>query len=90
MKEHIPLKYECLDKYGTILLKCQDKEVKQLLVQMFDLITYQMEQIRDQRMEVVALKHKAAWTHYDRPLDQYDPEQRKYIDKPPKSGNMSC
>jgi hypothetical protein len=90
MKEHIPLKYECLDRFQDIVKNCADNNAAKLLIEMFDLIRYQMKQIQDQRMEIIGLKHKEAWKHYDRPLDQYDSEQRKYIDKPPKSGNMSC
>ena len=90
MKYNIPLKYECLDRYPEVLSRCNDDETKQLLIEMFDLIRYQMEQMKDQRMEIIAFKHQKAWTHYDRPIDQYDTEQRKYVDKPPKSGNMSC
>lgn len=90
MKEHIPLKYECLDRYPEILSKCNDDETKLLLTQMFDLIRYQMHQITDQRMTIVGLKHKEAWKHYDRPLDEYDAQNRTYVDKPSKSGNMSC
>lgn len=90
MKEHIPLKYECLNRYQEILSKCTDNSTKQLLIEMFDLIRYQMREIQDQRMIIIAQKHQESWTHYDRPLDQYDITQRKYIDKPSKSGNMSC
>lgn len=90
MKEHIPLKYECLDRFQDVVKQCKDDDAAKLLIEMFDLIRYQMDQIKDQRMEIIAFKHKKAWTHYDRPLDQYDTEQRKYVDKPAKSGNMSC
>lgn len=90
MKNKIYLKYECLDRYSDIISKCSDHDAKELLIEMFDLIRYQMDQIKNQRMEIIAFKHQKAWTHYDRPLDQYDTEQRKYVDKPPKSGNMSC
>lgn len=90
MKEHIPLKYECLDRYPEILSNCKEDDTKLLLVQMFDLITYQMHQITDQRMTIVGLKHQDAWKHYDRPLEEYDIEKRAYVDKPSKSGNMSC
>ena len=90
MKEHIPLKYECLDRYPSVISKCSDNEIKQLLIEMFELIRYQMREIQDQRMTIIAQKHQESWTHYDRPLDQYDTAQRKYVDKPPKSGNMSC
>ena len=69
---------------------CTDQNIATLLIEMYDLIIYQMNEIRDQRMEIIAFKHKAAWKHYDRPMDQYDTEKRAYVDKPPKSGNMSC
>lgn len=87
---NIPLKYECLDRFPDIVKQCTDDSAAKLLIEMFDLIRYQMQQITDQRMEIIAFKHKRAWTHYDRSPDQYDTEQRKYVDKPAKSGNMSC
>ena len=90
MKEHIPLKYECLDRFTDIVKNCTDDPAAKLLIEMFDLIRYQMEEIKNQRIEIIAYKHQKAWTHYDRPLNEYDTEQRKYIDKPEKSGNMSC
>lgn len=90
MTKNITLKYNCLDKYQEVLSRCKDEEAKTLLVEMFDLIRYQMAQITDQRMEIIAFKHKKAWGHYDRPLDQYDVEKRKYIEKPEKSDNISC
>jgi hypothetical protein len=40
--------------------------------------------------KVIAYKHKAAWKHYDKSIENYDPNTRQYVDKPPKSGNMSC
>jgi hypothetical protein len=90
MKEHIPLKYECLDRFPDVVKKCKDDTAAKLLIEMFDLIRYQMEEIKNQRMEIIAYKHKNAWTHYDRPLNEYDTEKRKYVDRPAKSGNMSC
>lgn len=88
MTKHLQLKYNCLDKYSEVLAKCENEEVKLLLVEMFDLIAYQMAQIIDQRMSIIAFKHKKAWNHYDRSLDQYDTEKRKYLDKPEKSDNI--
>ena len=83
MKEHIPLKYECLDRFQDVIKQCKDDGAAKLLIEMFDLIRYQMDQIKDQRMEIIAFKHQKAWTHYDRPLDQYDSEQRKILTSPP-------
>lgn len=86
MKEIIPLKYECLDRFNDIVTKCTDNEAAKLLVEMFDLIAYQMNQIKEQRIEIVGLKHKEAWKRYDLPDSKFIPS----VDKPPKSGNMSC
>jgi hypothetical protein len=90
MKHHIPLKYECLDDFGKVYQLCEQQEVKNLLLDLRELIQYQMEQIRDQRTEIISFKHKNAWKHYDRPIDEYNTETRSYVDKPAKSGNMSC
>jgi hypothetical protein len=90
MKQHIPLKYECLNGLSDKIKSCSDDSIAKLLIEMYDLIIYQMNEIKEQRMEIIAFKHRAAWKHYDRPMDQYDTEKRVYVDKPPKSGNMSC
>jgi hypothetical protein len=90
MRDHIPLKYECLNGLSDKIKSCNDVTIVKLLTEMYDLIVYQMNEIKEQRMEIIAFKHKAAWKHYERPMDQYDTEKRAYVDKPPKSGNMSC
>jgi len=90
MHKHIPLKYECLDIFEEIYKACNEDSTKKLLIDLRDLIYYQMGQIRDQRSEIIAEKHKKAWSHYDRPIEEYNAEQRKYIDRPDKSGNISC
>ena len=90
MKHQIPLKYACLDNFTEIVKDCKDDNVARYLIELRDLITYQMEIIREQRMEIIASKHSEAWKHYDKPIENYDPTIRKYVDKPPKSGNMSC
>ena len=81
MKKAIPLKYECLDQFNEIYESCKEDSVKRLLTDLKDLIYYQMEQIRDQRSEIIAEKHKRAWNHYDRPIEEYNTQQRRYIDK---------
>lgn len=86
MKEKIPLKYECLDRFPNIVKNCTDDEAAKLLIEMFDLIAYQMNQIKEQRIEIVGLKHKEAWKRYDLP----DSKFILSVDKPAKSGNMSC
>lgn len=90
MKDNIHLKYECLNGLSDKIKSCSDDSIAKLLIEMYDLIIYQMNEIKEQRMEIIASKHKKAWNHYDRPIEHYDTEKRKYIDKPDKSGNMSC
>ena len=90
MKHQIPLKYACLDKFTEIVKGCKDDNIARYLIELRDLISYQMEIIKEQRMEIVSSKHSEAWKHYDKPIENYDPATRKYLDKPPKSGNMSC
>lgn len=90
MKEKIPLKYECLDRFQDIVKNCKDDNASKLLIEMFDLIRYQMEEIKNQRMEIITFKHEKAWNHYHCGVDQYDKDQKNCVDKPKKSGNMSC
>jgi len=90
MKEKLPLRYECLNNISDKIKSCTDDNIAKLLIEMYDLIIYQMNEIKEQRMEIISSKHKKAWTQYDRPLYEYDSQQRKSLDKPDKSGNMSC
>lgn len=86
MKEIIQLKYECLDRFQKVVKNCTDDDAAKLLIEMFDLIAYQMNQIKEQRIEIVGLKHTEAWKRYDLPDSRFSPS----IDKPAKSDNMSC
>lgn len=79
-----------MDDIPEIIKQCNNQKAIDLINNMQELIFYQMQEIRDQRTEIISIKHKQSWTHYDKPIDQYDPSTRKYVDKPPKSGNMSC
>jgi len=97
MKEKIPLKYACMDEIDSNIHFCKThdpsfgySQLGRHLEELKELIIYQMQLIKEQRMEIVALKHGKSWQHYDKPIENYDPTTRKYIDKPAKSGNMSC
>lgn len=64
----IQLIYECFDNpdlRDEILAKCQDKEIKQHIEKLYSLIAYQIGIINDQRIEIVAEKHKTAWLQYE-------------------------
>lgn len=84
MKQHLPLKYECLDKFNEIYESCDDK-LKVFLDDLRELIHYQMIEITNQRSQIVSIKHKYAWRNYEK-----EEAQETSIDKPSKSGNISC
>lgn len=90
MRERLEHKYDCLNKIESIIQNCKNNDAINLIVDLRELIFYQMHEIRDQRIKIISMEHQEAWKHYDKPIDSYDPSTRKYIDKPPKSGNMSC
>jgi hypothetical protein len=78
------------DKVKLIMEAYKNEQVYDYIMELYELVNYQKDIINQQRVQIIALKHKEAWKHYDRPLDQYNTEQRKYVDRPDKSGNMSC
>lgn len=86
------LKYEPMDlsKVNSILTQYKGQPVLDYIIQLYKLIEYQKQRLNEQEKQIIALKHTEAWKHYDKPIENYDPSSRKYLDKPPKSGNMSC
>lgn len=86
------LKYEPMDlsKVNSILIQYKGQPVLDYIIELYKLIEYQKQRIFQQEKQIIALKHTEAWKHYDKPIENYDPSTRKYLDKPPKSGNMSC
>lgn len=86
------LKYDPVNpsKVDEILTKYKNNEIVSYIVDLYNLIEYQRKVIADQNKTIVSYRHKMAWEHYDKLIEDYDPTTRKYIDKPPKSGNMSC
>lgn len=86
------LKYDVVSKNRIDEIRSQygNDPIVSYIKELYDLIEYQRLDIVELNKQLVALKHKISWKHYDRPLDQYDTVNRRYIDKPPKSDNMSC
>jgi hypothetical protein len=86
------LKYSPMDlsKVNSILTQYKGQPVLDYIIELYKLIEYQKQRIFQQEKQIIALKHTEAWKHYDKSVDNYDPSTRKYLDKPPKSGNMSC
>ena len=85
-------KYDPVDisKVNNVLTQYKGQPVLDYIIELYKLIEYQRQRLSEEEKQIIALKHTEAWKHYDKPVDNYDPSSRKYVDKPPKSGNMSC
>lgn len=85
-------KYDPVDisTVNNILTQYKGQPVLDYIIELYKLIEYQRQRLSEQEKQIIALKHTEAWKHYDKSLENYDPSTRKYLDKPPKSGNMSC
>ena len=85
-------KYDPVDisKVNNILTQYKGQPVLDYIIELYKLIEYQRQRLSEQEKQIIALKHTEAWKHYDKPTDSYGLSTRKYLDKPPKSGNMSC
>lgn len=81
-------KYEPMspDKIKLIMETYKNEQVYDYILELYELVTYQKDIINQQRIEIIALKHKEAWKRYDLPEEKF----KVSVDKPPKSGNMSC
>ena len=85
-------KYDPVDisTVNNILTQYKGQPVLDYIIELYKLIEYQRQRLSEQEKQIIALKHSEAWKHYDKSPDNYDPSTRRYVDKPPKSGNMSC
>lgn len=85
-------KYDPVDisKVNNVLTQYKGQPVLDYIIELYKLIEYQRQRLSEQEKQIIALKHTEAWKHYDKSPDNYDPSTRQYVDKPPKSGNMSC
>lgn len=85
-------KYDPVDisTVNNILTQYKGQPVLDYIIELYKLIEYQRQRLSEQEKQIIALKHTEAWKHYDKHIENYDPSTRKYLDKPPKSGNMSC
>jgi hypothetical protein len=85
-------KYDPVDisTVNNTLTQYKGQPVLDYIIELYKLIEYQRQRLSEQEKQIIALKHTEAWKHYDKSIENYDPSTRKYLDKPPKSGNMSC
>ncbi len=87
-KDKLPLKYACIQpdikRHISQVLDGMGNchEVRGHINDLYDLINWQMKQQLKQEAQMIAVKHLEAFKRYDRPLEDYDPETRKYKDKP--------
>jgi hypothetical protein len=84
-------KYDPVDisTVNNMLTQYKGQPVLDYIIELYKLIEYQRQRLSEQEKQIIALKHTEAWKHYDKSIENYDPSTRKYLDKPPKSGNMS-
>ena len=79
-----------LSKVNNVLTQYKGQPVLDYIIELYKLIEYQKQRIFQQEKEIISLRHEKAWNHYDKLAEDYDPSTRKYINRPPKSGNESC
>lgn len=60
------LKYDIFLSLEQACNKTSDSELIQYMKDLYELILYQKNIIKEQRVEIIALKHKEAWKRYDK------------------------
>lgn len=85
---NIKLKYEPMSDstINKVLVQYKNDDILNYIKELWNLIDYQRKLVSDYNKQIIALKHKEAWKRYDPPEEKF----KVSIDKPPKSGNMSC
>ena len=85
-------KFYCVrqEKIHDILSQHKDNLLLDYVKELWSLIDYINQRNEKDRRVLIALKHKTAWSHYDKNPSLYNSETRTYS-KPPKTGeNYSC
>jgi CRISPR/Cas system-associated endonuclease Cas3-HD len=86
------LKYEPMNssKISDILTRYKNEPVLDYIKDLWKLIDYQKQEIWKQRKEIISVKHKIAWKHYDKEIDYADPVNRVNTNKPKRTDTMGC
>jgi hypothetical protein len=86
------LKYEPMNNsnINDILTRYKNEPVLDYIKDLWKLIDYQKQEIWKQRKEIIAVKHKIAWKHYDKEVDYTDPKNRVSSNKPNRTDEMGC
>ena len=86
------LKYEPMNssKISDILTRYKNEPVLDYIKDLWKLIDYQKQEIWKQRKEIISVKHKIAWKHYDKEIDYADPVNRVNTNKRKRTDEMGC
>lgn len=81
-------KYEPMspERVKLIMDAYKHEQVYDYILELYELINYQKEMINQQRVEIIALKHKESWKRYDK----NNTSATQTLDKPKRSDTMSC
>lgn len=81
-------KYEPMspDKVKLIMETYKNEQVYDYIMELYELVNYQKDMIKQQRVEIIALKHKEAWKRYDLPESRFTDE----TNKPQRTDSMGC
>lgn len=86
-------KFYCMrqKKIHDVLTQYKENPLLDYVKELWNLIDYINQRNEKDRIALIALKHKKAWSHYDKDPELYDESTRTYREKPPKTGeNYSC
>lgn len=80
-KDRGPMRYQCFQPAirDSILSINMSDELRQHINELYELIFYQMHRISEQESQMIAIKHKYAWQHYDKPPEHYNESERRYF-----------
>lgn len=85
-------KFYCMreDKINEILSKYKDDPLLDYVKELWNLVDW-LNHRNDKDMKAhCALKHKVAWSNYDKPIGDYDTETRVYKPSKNSNSNFSC
>lgn len=73
-------KYSPVDpsKVNEILTEYKGQKILDYIIELYRLIDYQRDLISQQEKKIISFKHNEAWKHYDKPIEKYNSEIRKY------------
>lgn len=76
-----PLRYACFQPEVREQISSieKDPEVCNHINELYDLIAYQLDKLLNKEKELIINRHKEAWKRYDKPMEDYDWDNRRYF-----------